>query len=50
MKRDVRFSDFFGMTSKFNSRGCVNGDDHEIKRGDQIGWSRMHRVAVCEPC
>jgi hypothetical protein len=45
-----RFDDFRSMTARRDSTGCVNGANHEIKRGDYIGWSRRHRVACCADC
>ena len=46
----ARFDDFREMESRKASTGCVNDPDHQIGRGDVIGWSRRHRVACCAKC
>ena len=46
----ARFDDFHELTARRDSVGCVNGADHQVKKGDRIGWSRKYRVACCASC
>lgn len=54
-----RFDHFREIVARFDSTGCINGADHEIRKGDRIGYARIPfrlpprgraGMACCAPC
>jgi len=46
----ARFNDFRDLSARFDSTGCINGADHKITKGDDIGYMPRTRRRPAQVC